>query len=121
MAATRRLAGVTYATISGSQFPIADDCTWQPGNLKRESMTGLSGTVGYNETFVPAKIMIKIYDTPDFSVSDFFNFTDELVVITAANGKSITGSGMWVTEALSVSGKEGSFEVTFEGVQVLDK
>ena len=116
MAGTRRLAGVTYITVSGVQYPIADDCTWQPGNLKRETMTGLSGTVGYNETFVPAMIKVKIYDSPDMAVSDWFNFTDELVVVTAANGKFVTGSGMWVTEALSVSGKEGSFEVTFEGV-----
>jgi hypothetical protein len=106
--------------IDGAAYNVADEVTWTPGAPVRESLKGLSGIPGYSEVPNPGKITAKIFDAFDLSINTLAALTDSTVQVLAANGKNVTGSGMWVTEALAVSGKEGSFEITFEGPNVSD-
>ncbi len=121
MAASQRIAGVTSCTIDGATYNIGDACTWTPCNVDRETAKGLSGVAGYIENIREGQIKVTLFDSPDLSVSEIMSdWTSVSVQIVAANGKVINGSNMWATEAMSVSAKEGTFEVVLEGPQVTD-
>ena len=119
---TRRLAGVTALYINGVSYKVADNASWMPQSRKRESMVGLSGWAGYSETFIAGMISATIYDAQELSVTEMNEtWTNVQVTIEAANGKIITGTAMVLVESQTVSGKEGTFEVKFEGATVSDQ
>lgn len=117
---SRRLAGVTSFAIDGTAYQLVGDVMWKPAIRKRETLVGLDGIHGYSETFEAAHISATLRDSAAISMADFNAMTDVTVVVVAANGKTISGSGLWVTEAQEVKGAEGTFEVRFEGDELIE-
>ena len=112
---TKRLAGVTTLTIDGTAYNVAE-CAYRTGNVKRETISSLnSGAAGYKESLAPGMIKVTILDSAGFAMSLFNGLTNSTVVVGAANGKTISGTGMWTTEAVEVNAAEGRAEITFEG------
>lgn len=112
---TKRLAGVTKLTIDGTAYNVTE-CTYRTGSVKRETISSLnSAAAGYKETLTPGMIKVTILDSAGFAMTLFNGLTSSTVVVEAANGKAISGAGMWSTEPQEVNAAEGRAEVTFEG------
>jgi hypothetical protein len=112
---SQRLAGVTSVNIDGTAYNITE-CTYRVGMVKRETIASLnSGAAGYKELLQGGHIKLTVLDSAGFAMGFFSGLTNSTVVINAANGKSISGSGLWVLEAVEVNAAEGRGEVTFEG------
>ena len=115
-----RLAGVASVTIDGTSYMLVGEPTWQPGSTKNETLVGLDGVHGYAQTFTPPFMSCTLRDSGALTVADFYAMTNSTVQFQLANGKMVSGSGMWITEAVSVKSAEGTFEVKFEGFQVAE-
>jgi hypothetical protein len=55
-------------------------------------------------------------DSNNLTVNDFNNMTNVTISLELANGKMVTGKGMWTVEAQEVKAQEGTFEVRWEGM-----
>lgn len=115
MATSRRLAGVTSMAIDGTSYDLVGDVTWSPSDRKRTTLTGLDRVHGYQEIIVPGFIAAKLRDNGARAALTFQNMTSVTVQLLLANGKTITGSGMWNVEAVEVEAMEATFAVRFEG------
>lgn len=115
---SQRRAGALTASIDGTAYDIVDGVTYVLSTRKRETQIGISGPQGYKETFTAGQIKMKIRDAASLSVKALTGLTSSTVSVNVANGKTVGGTGMWVTEAIEVDPIEGSFDVTFEGREV---
>jgi len=112
-----RRAGVTAGLVNGVPYDITE-ARYSPSKFTRETQKGLNGVHGYSELPNQGRIVITIRDAGGMTVSDFSDMTDVEVQLQLANGKTVGGTGMWVTEAVEVTVAEATMEVTFEGTQI---
>ena len=113
----QRLAGVTQVLIDGVAFPVTE-ASWSPSTVTRETLRGLDSVHGYSEVPMYGEIKVTLRDQGSYGVASFNAKSSSDVQLQLANGKSIGGSGMWVTEAITVSAAEATYEVTFQGRSV---
>lgn len=111
-------AGVFSLNVDGVDYDVMEGATYILSKFKRETRTGISGIQGFKKTFVAGQIKAKLSDSNGFLASLFGNLENSTVIANAANGKTVGGTGMWVTEPIEVDPIEGTFEVTFEGPSV---
>lgn len=112
---TQRLAGVAYIAVDGMTYMLAGDLSYSPGSVKRESLSGQDQVHGYSEMPRPPFISGTLRDAGSLTVNDFNNMTNVTISLELANGKLVTGKGMWTVEAQEVKTQEGTFEVRWEG------
>ncbi len=117
---TNRRAGVISASINGTIYDVAGDAKYSLSSVKRESLVGQSGVQGYSEMPVAGSISMTIRDSNATSSKFFELFTAATIVLNCANGKTVTGFDLWLTEAIEVNTMEGTFEVKFEGISVVE-
>ncbi|WP_419900690.1 phage tail tube protein [Roseomonas sp. USHLN139] len=117
---SRRLAGTAYLFVDGVQYPIASEPSYRVSTVTRTTLTGMSGVDGYSETPQPGFIAATLRDGPLVSMSDFQDMTNVSVTLQLANGKRVSGTGMWTVETQEVNSTEGTFSVRFEGEDVRD-
>lgn len=117
---SQRRGGVFALNVNGQDYDIVDGVTYSVNKFKREGMVGISGPQGFKETYVNGYIKAKIRDGQDVSVTAFTNMTNASVIGHAANGKTVSGTGMFITEVIEVDPIEGVFEVNFEGPSVIE-
>jgi hypothetical protein len=115
-----RLAGVTGLTIDGNSYMVVSDVTWSPGRWRRETLTGLDGVHGFSETPLAGYVEATLRDAGSISISDFTEMRCVEVQVTLASGKVVAGSNMWNTTALEVRAAEGTFQVRFDGADVME-
>lgn len=112
---SRRAAGQAWLTVDGVNFSVTGEPTWRVATVTRETLVSLSGVDGYRETIVPGFISAQIRDTPGIKVRGFQDMTSVAVTLKQANGKQISGTGMWNTEAAEVNAADATLTVRFEG------
>jgi hypothetical protein len=115
---TKRLAGIASISVDGRQYMLAGDLAYQVSSVKRETLVGQDGVQGYSEMPVAGFISGTFRDAGDLTVADFNAMTNVSVVAQLANGKIVTGGGMWTVEAQEVKTMEGTFDVKWESDQV---
>lgn len=115
---TNRLAGTATLTVDGVSVKLVGKFKYRPSKVKRETMTGMDIVHGYKETPYAGMISAQIRDSGGTTVADFNDQTNVTITAVLANGKTITGSGMWSTDAQEVDSEDAVFEVTWEGPSV---
>ena len=115
---SQRRAGILTMSIDSTNYDVVSDANYRLSTVNRESLTGLSGVQGYKEMPVTGMIKARIRDSGAISAQAFKDMTSVPVVMNLANGKSVSGNGMWNTQAVEVDPAEGTFDVQFEGVSV---
>lgn len=122
MADPNRLAGVASVTIDGTPYSIVGEGTYRPHGAKRETLTGQDGVHGYSEMPIAGTIRWRGRDSGSMSITALSNAANVTVVLALANGKTVIGRNMWrVGEGpIEVNTEEGSFEVAFEGPEVVE-
>lgn len=114
------LAGTGSVTVDGTTYMVEGDVKYKVSTKSRETKTGYDGVHGYTEKYVAGLISMRFRDSGGLTVADFNAMTDVTVVLTLANGKVVTGKGMWTTEDQEVDAMEATFDVKFEGPSVTE-
>ena len=117
---TNRLAGIAYLTVDGQSFMVAGDLAYVVSKVSRETLIGQDAVHGYSEKPHPGSISGTLRDSGGLSVAALNAMTNVTVVAELANGKTITGRNMWTVEAQEVKTTEGTLEVKWEGLSVLE-
>lgn len=112
-----RLAGVAAIAVGGVTYMLAGDLVYSPGSVTRETLVGQSGVDGYKEMPRAPFISGTFRDSNGLTVADFNAMTSVNISAQLANGKNVTGSNMWCTDAQEVKTQEGTFDLKFEGIQ----
>ncbi|MBX6382079.1 MAG: phage tail tube protein [Microbispora sp.] len=115
---SRRLAGLAWLSIDGVSYPVVSDPAWRVASVTRETLVSMGAVDGYKETIVPGFIEATIRDTASTTVRGFQDMTSVSVTLRLANGKQVSGTGMWTTEAVEVNSTDATFKVRFEGQDV---
>ena len=113
--ANPRLAGIASVAVDGTTYMLAGELEYGVSNVERETLTGQDAVHGYSEKPVPGYIAGTFRDNDEFDVLDFNGMTDVTVQAELANGKVISGSGMWTVSKQEVKTTDGTFQVRFEG------
>ena len=111
-------AGIATLSIDGEVFDLVTDGTYDATNVTRETLVGQSGVQGFSEMPKSGSIGGQCRDSGNLTVSAIKLKTNSTVVLVNANGKTVTGDGMWCTECSEVNTVEGTFTVKFEGTDV---
>jgi hypothetical protein len=115
---TNRLAGVAYIYVDGQSYMLAGDISYSVSSVKRTTLSGPSGVQGYSEEPIPGSISGTFRDAGSLSVAKFNAMTNVSVMLELANGKVVTGTGMWTVDSQEVKSAEATFDVKFEGPTV---
>lgn len=115
---SRRLAGVAWMWVDGVSYALAADPTYRVSNITRTTLSGMDRVHGYSETIQPGFIAATLRDEPITSIASFAEMTNVSVSLQLANGKRISGTGMWTVETQEVNSTEATFAVRFEGEDV---
>lgn len=113
------LGGHAKLTIDGIVW-TAKDIKYKPTGMKRETQVAQTGVAGFTEMPTQGSITATLFDRKDASVNEIQNKQDATVIVQLANGKVITGTGMWIAEQPELNTQDGTFEVTFEGKDVTE-
>jgi hypothetical protein len=113
--ASPRLAGVAYISVDGVQYMLAGDLEYRVATVERETLVGQDSVHGYSEKPVAGFIKGQLRDASNLSVASINAMTNVSVIAQLANGKNITGGGMWTVSAQEVKTQEGTFDVEFQG------
>lgn len=115
---SRRVAGLAWAWVDGVQYEVVSEPTWRASRVTRTTLTSMSRTGLYSETIQPGFIAFTARDDGTFRVADFAEMTNVAVTLQLANGKRISGTGMYTVETQEVNSTEATFSVRFEGEDV---
>ena len=120
MADPNFVSGTAYFSLNGKRMRLAADATWTPSTPSRETVTGMDAVHGYKQKPAAGKISVKLRDASDVSVTDLGNATNVSISIEEANGKTVTGAGMWCTEQPEVDVEEATIDWKLEGGSVTE-
>jgi hypothetical protein len=116
-----RLAGTAYLTVDGVNYMLVGQLKYSPSKVSRESLVGQDGPHGFKEMPRVGSISMTLRDSGTLKVGDFnTNMVDVTVVARLANGKAVSGAHMWCVDAQEVDTNDGTFEVKFEGREVVE-
>ena len=118
---SKKVAGVIAFSVNSVNFDVVDSITYEVGGFRREPMPVLSGNrAQYKEIPIDGTIKANIRDTGSTGAADWMAYTDATVIARLGNGKTVTGTGMYVSDSIEVSGTDAVFSVTFIGAEVLE-
>jgi len=112
---SKRLGGIAYLAVDGKNYMLAGDLKYSPTRYTRETMTGQDRVHGFSEKPHPGFIECSVRDAGGLSVADIGMMRNVTVTLELANGKTVVGRNMWVTDAQEVDTMEAKMTVRFEG------
>lgn len=115
-----RLAGIATMTVDGDPWDVVSDLSWNVSPVKRETLAGQTRVEGYSEMPLAPHISATLRDQGATALATLIAKTNSEVQVLQANGKTVSGYGMWCTELGDVRTQEGSFAVRFEGPVVTE-
>ena len=116
-----RLAGIASIAVGGVTYLLSGELGYTPSTVKRETLAGQDQVHGYSEMPVAPAIYGTLRDQGSLTVHDFNAMTSVNISVQLANGKVITGSNMWCVNVQEVKTTDGTFEVRFEGISVIEQ
>lgn len=115
-----RLAGIASIAVGGVTYQLAGDLSYGVSTVTRETLKGQDAVHGFKEMPEPGFLAGTLRDGNGLRVADFNEMRCVNITCVLANGKTIIGSDMWCVNAQEVKTMEGTFEVRFEGVSVIE-
>lgn len=117
---TNRLAGIAYVMVDGTNYMLSGELTYSVSEISRETLLGQDRVHGYSEKPYAGFISGTFRDAGGLTVADFNGMTNVTVTLNLANGKTIIGRNMWTVDAQEVKTQEGTFDVKWEGPDVVE-
>lgn len=115
---TNRIAGTCYLSVNGQRVALVGEFSYRPASPVRETKMGADGFHGYKEKPGAGQIKAKLRNSGGTSVSAIGQQTNVTVTAELANGKTVIGRNMFVTEPPMADAEEGEIEITWEGPDV---
>ncbi|AQS88271.1 phage tail tube protein [Neoasaia chiangmaiensis NBRC 101099] len=112
------LAGTATCTINGEPWSIVSECQYQPSGDVNETLKGQSAVEGFSVMPQQGFVQMTLRDRRDRDVSAFQGASGLTIVIVQANGKVVTCTNGWQTEAINLNTQEGTFELHVESDSV---
>jgi hypothetical protein len=116
--APNRLAGTAYLSLDGVSVQLVGEFSWKPSTPTREALLGEDGFHGYSEKPAVGEIKAKLRDSGNVSVTQLGKAVDITVTVLLANGKTVVGRDMFVTEQPTVSTDDATIDMTWQGASV---
>ncbi len=118
---TKRLSGVCYVYINGTQLALKADGSleYSMASVTRTAELATSGVVGYSETPVAPYISGEFMLTEDFPIDAVTSNTNMTVVAELSNGWTVTLSGAFVDGEITASGSGGTVSLKFVGDKII--
>lgn len=117
---SNRVAGVCYVSADGQRLALVGEFSYRPASPTREAKVGADGFHGYKEKPQQGQIKAKLRDTAGVSVAGLGAMTNVTVTAELANGKTVIGRNMFVTEPPAADAEEAEIDITWEGPDVTE-
>ncbi|CAK2384557.1 MULTISPECIES: phage tail tube protein [Vibrio] len=102
------------------RLPIKEGAEYGLGNMKRETIMGDDGPLGFSEQFSDAPFIkctiIHAQDTDEKAIADFVG---EDITLETNTNRAYTLKGAWTVDPLTVAIKDGQLEVLFNGDELI--
>lgn len=116
-----KLAGPVAFSVDGVNYDVVDSLTYSTGGWRREELLSLSGPKGeFREVPYHGRITANIRDHRDSSLADWQAMSNVTVIARLANGKTVSGSGLFVLDAIEINAADATFSVTFCGAEIIE-
>lgn len=116
-----KLAGAVAFSVDGVNYDVVDTISYQSGGWRREELLSLSGAKGeFREVPFHGRISVNIRDHRGSSLADWQAMSDVTVIARLANGKTVSGSGLFVIDAVEINAADATFAVTFCGAEIIE-
>jgi Phage tail tube protein len=110
-----QIAGIANFLVDGIFYDVASDLTYSTNSTSKEPLVGQSGTQGYKTTFVYGFMSANFRDTGNLTTQFFEALSNVTCTAQLANGKTILGVNMFVSDVQTVKTDDSTFEVRFNG------
>lgn len=114
---SKKVAGVCYLKVDGTQYALRGSLTVSPDSIEREGVAGQDGVHGYKETPRVPSISADITDTDGLSLEALLAITDATVTAELSTGKVYVLRNAWTKGGHELDTTEGQVSVTFEGMK----
>lgn len=102
------------------RLPLKEGAEFGMGNMKRETVMGDDGVLGFSEQFSDAPFIkctiIHAQDTDEKAIADFVG---EDITLEINTSRAYTLKGAWTADPLTVAVKDGQLEVVFNGDELI--
>lgn len=115
MAGSRKVAGVVYFKINGTQYSLSGDLTVAPQRKTRTGVTGLSHEVYFKEEAHVPYIEGTFFLTKEVSIKAIEAMEDETVTAELVTGQTFILSNAWCANEIVANLAEGTAPIRFEG------
>jgi len=110
------LAGMAHIKIDGANYSTDGEFDIKIQNVKFETVVDADGGIHHIETKQPSSISGSLYLTQDLSPDKITGATAVTIQVELKSGKTaLLSQAVYVGDA-AVSSKDGTFEISFEGV-----
>lgn len=111
----KRIAGVCYLKVDGTQYSLAGSFDVQPMTKKLEKLVGLSGIAGHKEMPIVPYLDGEIFLTAETELLAFQEMTDVTATAELANGRRyVLRNACWAGDTVA-KGADGTTTIRFEG------
>ncbi len=111
----KKVAGICFLKVDGSQIEVSGGIECPLLDVKREAVMGLSGPAGFKEMALEPFVKVSAIFTDDFPMDTVQNNTEMTITAELANGKVYTLSGAFLKGEPSVKAEDGTVELEFSG------
>lgn len=112
----RRIAGVAYLKVNGTQYPLRGNFTVMPSKNERTGIAGQDAVHGFKEIPVVPYVEGDLSTTAGLSIEALDAITDASVTAELANGKTYLLRNAWTAGTRSIDTTEGVVGIRFEGL-----
>lgn len=103
------------------RLPTKEGADVHFGNLKKDPVLGDEGVLGHTEEYDSAPyIKATLADTTELDKQKLRDFVGGTVVLSTNNGQQFSLTEAWMGNPHELSVKDGSMEVTFYGVKLIE-
>ncbi|OUI77792.1 hypothetical protein HK18_01245 [Commensalibacter intestini] len=113
------IGGYGTLTIDGEVWN-AKDIKFTTNGFKRETSVAQTGVAGFTKMPTQGSISATLIDRKDKPISEMMGKETATIIVRLATGKVVTGNEMWLVEQPELNTQEGTYEVKFEGDDVVE-
>jgi hypothetical protein len=109
-----RRGGIYSLQISGVQYDVKGNATYNLGRPVREAIIGADRVHGYKETPQAAFVELELTDRADLDLNALVTMTNVSVTLQLANGKVVALNNAWYAGDGTGNTEEGNIAARFE-------